>query len=453
MNNNPGKIITIIGAGYVGLSTAALFSNSDYTVYLIDVNKDRLDTIKSGKSFFYEQGIDPLIERAVKNKTLIPTDNYEESIPKSDIVFSCVGTPDNPDGSSNLSYVHQAAEKASRLMRSGSVFVQKSTVPVGTGVDLEDSLSFEKKGISYVSNPEFLREGTAISDSLWFDRVVVGGNNLDANNQVIKLYKDLEKHRASIAKISGLIAPKNHHGLYISTSRDSAELIKVTANAFLALKISFANSIAKLSDQTGADVVEVMDGIGSDKRIGRAFLNAGRGYGGGCFPKDVSGLIASAEKHGIDMPIMTASTEVNESMAGYIANKAKTVLGELKDRHIAVLGLSFKAGTSDSRRSPGIKLANILSNEGAIVTAYDPKANEEAKEDLNKNITISTSLESALNNVDGVFIATDWPEFLDTTPQQYIKLMKGQLFVDAVNSFNIKDIESAGLQYIGVGRG
>lgn len=453
MNKDSGKTITIIGAGYVGLSTAALFSNSDYTVYLIDINKDRLDTIKSGKSFFYEQGIDPLIELAVKNKKLIPSDNYEESIPKSDVVFSCVGTPDNPDGSSNLSFVHQAAEKASLLMKPDSIFVQKSTVPVGTGIEIETSLSFEKKGISYVSNPEFLREGTAISDSLWFDRIVVGGNNLDANNQVLKLYKDLEKHRADIAKISGLVEPKHHTGSYISTSRDSSELIKVTANAFLALKISFANSIAKLADQTGADVVEVMDGIGSDKRIGRAFLNAGRGYGGGCFPKDVSGLISSAEKHGVDMPIMTASTEVNESMAGYIANKAKSALGELKDKKIAVLGLSFKAGTSDSRRSPGIKLANILSREGAHVIAYDPKANNEAKEDLNNIITISDSLGSALDNVDGVFIATDWPEFFNTSPSQYKKLMKGQLFVDAVNGFNIKEIESAGLQYIGVGRG
>lgn len=337
-------------------------------------------------------------------------------------------------------------------MPSDSIYIQKSTVPVGTGKQIEEQFNNDGRKLAYVSNPEFLREGTAVTDSLWFDRIVVGGNNKKANQQVIDLYKSIEKHRDSISKLAKLKGPKNHKGEYFTSNRNSAELIKVTSNAFLALKISFANSIAKLADNADADVVEVMDAVGADKRIGRAFLNAGRGYGGGCFPKDVSGLIASADEHGVEMSIMTAATEVNESMAGYISNKAKDVLGDLKTKKIAVLGLAFKAGTSDARRSPGVKLANILARNGSLVSVYDPKANHEASEDLRRDITICKDINTAIKDADAIFVATAWPEFSGAKLVDWKKLMKGNLLIDCDNSFDPSDVVKAGLEYMGVGR-
>ncbi len=451
MSEEHKDTITIIGAGFVGLSTAAIFSNIGYKVYLIEINKERLKIIRQGKSFFFEEGIDPLIAKAVTDKSLIPTNDYSEAIPTSHVIFSCVGTPDNPDGSSNLSYVFAAAKEAACLMQPGSIYVQKSTVPVGTGQKVTQEIAKAQPDFSYVSNPEFLREGTALFDALYFDRIVVGGDSQEANQTVLDVYRSVEKNRELLTKSAG-IKSGYMDGTYIETNLNGAELVKITANAFLALKISFANNIAKLADQAGADINAIMDAVGADRRIGRAFLNAGRGYGGGCFPKDVSGLIASAEEHGVDMPIMTAASDINESMAGYIANKAQKALGTLKGKKVAVLGLAFKAGTSDARRSPGVKLANILDKNGAIVTTYDPKVNSEAKDNLRKNVAVKNSLTATVSGADAVFIATDWPEFVKYGLVKLAKKMRGSLFIDAVNSYTIDDVKEAGLQYVGVGR-
>lgn len=445
---------TFLGAGYVGLTTASLFAATGAKTYIVDPNEARLEAIKEGRSFFFEEGLDPLVKNGIDSGLLIPTSSYEESVPKSDIVISSVGTPDNPDGSSNLSYLFAAAEEAAEHMQPDTIYVQKSTVPVGTGKKIKQIFKDKGAKAHYVSNPEFLRESTAVFDHLWFDRIVVGGDDEEAIEKVISAYRRIHNSRDHIAALAGLTAPdKAYAERYIVTSLESAELIKVTSNAFLALKISFANSIAKLADQTGADINEVADGVGADQRIMRAFLNAGRGYGGGCFPKDVSGLISSAEEHGVEMSIMTAATDVNESMPGYIANKAKERLGTLVDKKLAVLGLSFKAGTSDARKSPGVKLANILSKNGGEVHTFDPKANSEAKEDLRKGVKVYENLEDAVKGCDAVFIATDWPQFLSYDLKKMKKLMKNVLFVDCYNAFSIEDVQSAGLEYLGVGRG
>ncbi|TXG76637.1 UDP-glucose/GDP-mannose dehydrogenase family protein [Patescibacteria group bacterium] len=445
------KTITIIGAGFVGLSTAAIMSNVGYKVYLLEINPKRLDIIKQGRSFFYEQGINPLIQRGIENKKLIPTDTYDSCVPESDIIFSCVGTPDNPDGSSNLTYVYTAAESAAKLMKPGTIFVQKSTVPVGTGTNVSERIRLHQSKFSYVSNPEFLREGTALFDSLYFDRIVVGGDDPAANKTVLSLYKTMASRRHELAKFAG-VERGYTEGTYVETNLNGAELVKVTANAFLALKISFANSIAKLADAAGADVNEIMDAVGADRRIGRAFLNAGRGYGGGCFPKDVSGLVSSAEGYGVDMPILVAATDTNESMPGYIASKAQAALGGLSGKQVAVLGLAFKAGTSDARRSPGILLANILRRNGATVRAFDPQANEEARDELHPKITITDSVEAATKQADAVVVATDWPEFIQIDLDKLAKAMHGKLVVDAVNCYPIETVKRAGLIYVGVGR-
>lgn len=444
-------VITVLGAGYVGLTTAALLAHCGYKVYLIEPNKERLDVIKTGRSFFYEDGLDSVIKLAIDAGDLVPTSSYKKSVTDSDVVFSCVGTPDNPDGSSNLSYVFAAAEETMHHAKPGLIYVQKSTVPVGTGGRIEELFKSLRKKISYVSNPEFLREGTAVYDTLFFDRVVVGGNDSKAVDVVMSIYKQLEQFRDHIAHIARIpLGPRGDQ--YIATTLNSAELIKVTSNAFLALKISFANSIAMLADKAGADVVEVMEAVGADNRIGRAFLNTGRGYGGGCFPKDVSGLIASGLEYGVDLEIMQAAQAQNEKMPGYVVDKLQdTIEGQLKGKKVAVLGLAFKAGTSDVRKSPGVAIANKLIEAGAEVITYDPQALEEAAQDLRRGIAQIDTIDHAVKGVDVVVIATEWPEILEYSPESFAKYMKGDILFDAVNQYNAIDAATAGLTYIGVG--
>jgi len=451
MSNN--STVTILGAGYVGLTTAALLAHSGYKVYVIEPNQDRLQAIREGRSWFFEEGIDPIIQTGLEKGALIPTDSYSESVPKSSVVFSCVGTPDNPDGSSNLTYVFAAAEEAAKYLDAGSIYVQKSTVPVGTGAKIEELFKKLEKKVHYVSNPEFLREGTAVYDTLYFDRVVAGGDDQNSVNRVLDIYRDLENSRDHIASI-GNIQPSARKNLYIATGLNSAELIKVTSNAFLALKISFANSIAKLADKANADIVEVMNAVGADERIGRAFLNAGRGYGGGCFPKDVSGLISSGLDYGVDLEVMQAAQSLNRSMPGYIIEKLQNSLEDnsLNGKTIAVLGLAFKAGTSDVRKSPGIALANQLKLAGATVKTYDPQAKEEAAEDLLEGIDQLGAIEDTIKNADALIIATEWEELLGYPPEKYLKHMAGSTLFDAVNRYPKEAAIDAGLTYVGVGR-
>lgn len=420
-------------------------------MYAVEPNPSRLETIKAGRSFFFEEGLDVLIKSALDNGSLIPTDSYANSVKHSFAVFSCVGTPDNPDGSSNLEYVMSAAKQAAQYMQPGAIYIQKSTVPVGTGLQI--IAIFDKLGVQapYISNPEFLREGTAVHDTLYFDRIVAGGDDKDAVETVLGIYQKLEESRDKITKLSG-VSTGNKSGQYMATSLNSAELIKVAANAFLAMKISFANSIARLSDAVDADIVEVMDAVGADARIGRSFLNAGRGYGGGCFPKDVSGLIASGLKNGVELELIQATQSLNDSMPGYIVKKLHTALGGIKNKKIAILGLAFKAGTSDVRRSPGVTIANILAQSGATVTTYDPQAQEQAAEWLYEGISQNFSINDALAGVDAVVIATDWPEILTYPPTLYAKTMKGAILMDAVNALSRHRMESHNLTYIGVGR-
>lgn len=449
---NEKKTIAVLGAGYVGLTTAALLAHAGYKVFAVEPNKKRLKVIKQGRSFFFEEGLDPIIKTSLNSGDMVATDSYKEAVPGADFIFSCVGTPDNPDGSSNLMYVFEAAKETIKHIKPGAIYIQKSTVPVGTGEKIEAMFRNSRKKNCYVSNPEFLREGTALFDTLYFDRIVTGGRDNDAVDAVLDVYRSLESNRDQIAGLAGIEKVKIE-GAYIGTSRESAELIKVTSNAFLALKISFANSIAKLSDQAGANIREVMSAVGADPRIGKAFLNAGRGYGGGCFPKDVSGLIASGLEHGVDLEIMQAAREVNLSMPGYIVEKMKKVFGgSFQDKQIAVLGLAFKSGTSDVRRSPGITLANMLVDNGAVVYAYDPKAAGEAYPILNSDIKITNSFESTIKDADAILVATDWSEFTDLPIATYAKAgKKGCILVDGMNCFEPSEVRDAGMQYIGVG--
>lgn len=448
--------ITILGSGYAGLSSAAVFAAAGIRTFVVDVNAERLASVRAGKSFFYEEGLDALLGKAVAEGLLTATDSYAACVPNSDVVISAVGTPDRPDGSTDLDYIFAAADEAVRHMKPGTVFVQKSTVPVGTGAQIAKRFAKTSAKVAYVSSPEFLREGTSLSDTLWFDRVVVGGDNTEAIQTVISLYKHVERKRDEIATLAGLHAPvKPPEGRYTTTSLASAELIKVTANTFLTLKISFANSIAKLADASSADVVEVMDAVGADPRIGRAFLNAGRGYGGGCFPKDASGLIASSRACGVGAEIIEASQAVNNSMPAYVVEKLRMACGgELRGKRVAVLGLAFKAGTSDMRKSPGVAIAKLLREAEADVVCFDPEANDEAQRDLPEEITLAPNLEKALQGADGAVLATDWPVFVQLPAAQYATLLRGdKVLLDAMNALIPNDFKASGVRYIGIGRG
>lgn len=445
------KTVTILGCGYVGLTTAAILAHCGYKVYAVEPNPKRLDVIKSGKSFFYEQGLDDLIGPAVADGRLVPTAAFD-SAAESSVVFSCVGTPDNPDGSSNLTYVFEAAKTAAKLMKPGTVYAQKSTVPAGTGNRLIAGV-FAGSGVSYVSNPEFLSESTAVADTLWPARLIAGSASAQAAQKILDVYRDIEAHADGLAQIAGLTKPaKAQPATYLHTTLNSAELIKVSSNAFLAMKISFANSIAKLADAADADITEIMDAVGVDPRIGRAFLNAGRGFGGGCFPKDVSGLVRSAEDFGVELPIMHAVSETNESMPHYCINKAsKLIGGNWQDVPVVVLGLSFKAGTSDVRRSPAITIANALAGAQAKVTAYDPAAMDEAREQLHGSINLAASTAAAVKDARCIFIATDWPQFVQDLPGLLQHAKEGTVVVDCMDCMDPASLP-AHITYTGIGR-
>ncbi|HWT55932.1 MAG TPA: UDP binding domain-containing protein [Candidatus Microsaccharimonas sp.] len=466
--NNSGSIetITVLGAGYVGLTTAALFAHAGYTVYLVEPNEQRLQTIRSGKSFFFEEGLDPIIEHAVAQKTLIPTDSYETCIAESQIVFSCVGTPDNPDGSSNLSYIFAAAKATAQHAKSDLIYVQKSTVPVGTGAKLQTLFQELGASIQYVSNPEFLREGMALYDTLFFDRVVVGSTDTAANEKVLDVYRHVEAIRPAMIELSGVrtdrpantsvdLARRSTESAskYLTTQTlESAELVKVTSNAFLALKISFANSIAVLADRTGGDFREIVQAVGADPRIGSLLCN-GRGYGGGCFPKDVSGLIASGLDNGVELDIVQATQRVNSAMPGYIVEKLLSAFaGDMTGKKVAVLGLSFKVGTSDARKSPGVAIANLLVRAGATVFAYDPEARQEADEILVSEVTVTKTMAEAIAQADAVLITTGWPEFITHGASEYAQQLQGaKILFDTTNSYDREPVRATDLQYMAVG--
>lgn len=456
------KTITIIGSGYVGLTTAAALSNTGYKVFALDVDEKKISIIKSGKSHFYEVGLDNLVKKGIDSRMLIPTTSYEEAIPSSDIIFSCVGTPDNLDGSHNMNFIYSAAEGYAKFAKNGSIYVQKSTVPVGTGKLLVEFIAGKnpKLKFTYVSNPEFLREGSALFDTLNMDRIVVGGEDMDSLDEIVSIHRDIAKLGSSLNQDEISIFANvyktclNQYSIdkfeerVVRTSLASAELIKVTANAFLSLKISFANSIAMLCDKVDADVNEVMNGVGADARIGRSFLYAGLGYGGGCFPKDVSGLVSVSEDHGVDNKIMKSAVDINEGMVDFVLQKILAA----SPRKVGVLGLSFKPGTSDVRKSPAIRLVNKLINSKIDVSAYDPQAMEEAVHDLKNPEICVNEPNDVFRDSNVVVIATDWPEFMDYDWKALRTLMKGNLLVDGRNLLNKEQMKNMGFKYVGVGR-
>jgi len=427
--------ITFIGHGYVGLVTAAVFADFGNKVYVIGHTKEKIDNLKKGISPFYEPGLEELVKKNLKAKRLIFTLDYKPAIPQADVVFIAVGTPTTKMGDADLSTVLDVAEKIGKNLEGYTVVATKSTVPAGTNKKVQRILEETKHQgaeLDYASVPEFLREGSAISDTINPDRVVIGTESKRAQEVLMKLHKSIN-------------AP------LVLTNFETAELIKYAANSFLALKISYANAIAKLSELIHADALQVLEGIGMDKRIGSLFLSPGPGYGGSCFPKDVRALISIAKDNDYAFSLLEEVEVINQQARRDIVRKARKILGDVRGKNIGILGLAFKANTDDMRDAAAIDIISWLQNDGAKITAYDPKAEESAREVLPK-ITYADEVYSVMDGADLLIILTEWNEFKDINFEEVKKRMKTPNIIDGRNLYDPKILREYGFNYIGVGR-
>lgn len=432
--------LCIIGSGYVGLVSGACFAEVGHHVVCVDNDQRKVDALQAGKIPIYEPGLEDLVHRNVGAKRLRFTNSIEDGVDHSQIIFIAVPTPPQPDGSVDLTYIERVAREIAGVLKPGQyrVVVDKSTVPVKTGENVAETIKRYNKGAEFdvVSNPEFLREGCAVPDLMNPDRVVIGSSSQRATDLMKQVY---EPFKAPI----------------LVTDINSAELIKHAANSFLSLKISYINAVAAICEATGADVEMVADGIGMDKRIGRNFLNAGLGYGGSCFPKDVKAFIAISRQLGTPFALLEEVERINEGMLDRFIKKLRESLWVLKDKHIAVWGLTFKPDTDDVRNSVAIELVNRLVAEGAHVTAYDPKGAEKAVEwkliDPAKVKLVSTPLE-AVKGGEALLLATEWKEFLNQDFAEVKAQMHTPLIFDGRNLFNPETMRELGFDYYAVGR-
>jgi len=427
--------ICIIGAGYVGLVTGACFADLGNKVVCVDNDKKKIEMLRKLKMPFYEEGMDEMIKKNVLAGRLFFTDSIKDAVKKSVIIFICVGTPPKPGGGADLSYVENVAVEIAKNMFSYRLIVEKSTVPVETGKWIEHTIKLNnKKKIKFdvASNPEFLKEGSAIQDFMRPDRVVVGVETKKARDLLLELYKPINSE-------------------IVVTDIKSAELIKHASNSFLATKISFINSIANICEKIGANVTKVSYGLGLDHRIGRDFLKSGIGYGGFCFPKDLDAFIYISDKLGYDFSILKAVRKVNESQKEIFLKKIEKELWIIKDKTIGILGLSFKPNTDDMRYAPSIDIINSLTQNGAKVKVYDPQAMEKAQEIL-KGIRFCKDPYEAAKDSDALIILTEWHEFEVIELSRIKKLLKNPLIIDGRNMFEPERMRKAGIRYVSVGR-
>ncbi|NDJ79000.1 MAG: UDP-glucose/GDP-mannose dehydrogenase family protein [Chloroflexi bacterium] len=430
------KNITVIGVGYVGLVTGACFSDLGNRVVALDINAERIANLKKGIMPIYEPGLAELVERNVKAGRLHFTTSYAEALKDAEFVFIAVGTPEGVDGEADLQYVRMAAETIAETMDHPLILINKSTVPVGTGDWVADILrENQPKPIDFnvVSCPEFLREGSAIVDFMNPDRTVLGSEEQEAANRVAQLHLPL---RAPI----------------VVTDLRTAEMIKYASNAFLATRISFINEIANICEALGADVKEVARGMGYDKRIGHHFLEAGVGYGGSCFPKDVKALAYMAQIHGKHPQLLHAVMEINAYQRRHVLLKLHELLDNMKGRTIALLGLAFKQNTDDMREAPSITIAEYLHEHGATVRGYDPVAMEFAKRVM-PFLEMADNPYTLAEGAEAMVVMTPWNEFKNLDMQRIKTAMKTPVLIDGRNLYEPEDMRALGFQYRGIGRG
>ena len=431
--------ITMLGTGYVGLVSGACFSEFGFQVCCVDKNQKKIDNLKNNIMPIYEPGLESLV---IKNKDagrLTFSNNIDKEIQKSDIIFIAVGTPTRRgDGHADLTYVYEAAEQIAKNLNGYTVIVTKSTVPVGTGIEVKKIIEKINPNANFdiASNPEFLREGNAIDDFMRPDRVVVGIENNKAKEIISSIYKPLFLIETPI----------------VYTDLKTAELIKYSANAFLAVKISFINQMADLCEKVGADVHDVARGMGLDKRIGSKFLHPGPGYGGSCFPKDTLALIQTAKLYDTDISIVETVVQYNQKRKSDMADKIiKIFNGKTENKKISILGLAFKPGTDDMRDSPALDIIPKLQQVGFQISAFDPIAMKEAKSLLN-NIVFSENIEDCLQDADALVILTEWNEFRGLTSNKLKQFMKGNILIDLRNALNPENFNESEFTLIQIGR-
>ncbi|MBI2599098.1 UDP-glucose/GDP-mannose dehydrogenase family protein [Candidatus Curtissbacteria bacterium] len=432
--------LTVVGAGYVGLVTAAVFSELGNKVFCVDVDKSKIESLKKGKMPFFEPSLPEYIQRNVTAKRLFFTATYAKAIPQSQAVFICVGTPPKNDGEADLSYLFAAVEETAKNLSGYTLITIKSTVPIGFENELENTVKkYAKNNFEFAASPEFLREGTAIEDTLHPDRIVIGTTSKRAQKVLLELHAPIPGER-------------------IICDTRSAQLIKYASNALLATKVSFANAIAAICEKIGADVQKVMEGVGADKRIGRSFLYPGVGYGGSCLPKDVLAFIAIGKHFNYDFDLLRTVDAINFGQIENFVNKIKIALGarssegrSLKDKTLGVLGLAFKPNTDDMREAPSVKIINRLLDLGAEVKAYDPQAMASAKK-LLPNVKYAKDLKGAIKMADAMVVITEWREFSEMDLKTVKKLLKKPIIIDGRNIIDKEKALSLGFKYYGVGR-
>jgi len=441
--------VAVIGSGYVGTVAAACFAALGRDVVALEIDRTKLATLGSGRAPFFERGIDARLRGELASGRLRFTDDEVDAVQSSDFVFFCVGTPSGPDGHAEMDALAHAARVVGRVMDRPKVLVTKSTVPIGTGRWLETLVEEAAAdagndcSFSVVANPEFLRQGSAVDDFLHPDRVVLGGDDPEAVERVAELYRPIVEQSFEGGRPDGL--PE-----LVRTSLAGAEMLKYASNAFLALKVSFANEIANICELTGADVTVVTHTLGLDRRIGSSFLDAGVGWGGSCFGKDVGELIAVAADHGYDARILQAARDVNHWQRELIVKKLRRRLHGLRGRRIGLLGLAFKPGTDDLRDAPAVDIATQLIHAGATVTAHDPVVR--AVRGLEALKLVDDPYDVAAR-ADAVALLTEWPEYLELELDGLRDAMHGDVFLDGRNVFDPAKVEAAGLAYEGIGRG
>jgi UDPglucose 6-dehydrogenase len=428
--------LCVIGTGYVGLVTGTCFADLGNTVACLDVDDTRIAKLKENIMPIYEPGLEQIVAQNVKAGRLVFTTSYTEALKDADIAFIAVGTPSGVDGEADLQYVRSAAESIADLVNHPIVVVNKSTVPVGTGDWVGEVIRKRRNGkpldFHVVSNPEFLREGSAINDFMASDRVVLGSEDKEAANRVAQLYAPL---RCPI----------------LITDLRTAEMIKYASNAFLATRVSFINEIANICEELGADVTEVARGMGLDKRIGSTFLDAGLGWGGSCFPKDVKALAHMAVLHGTHPQLLQAVMEINRNQRRRLIVKMRKALGHLDDKVIGILGISFKPNTDDIREAPALELMHLLQNEGAHIRAYDPQAMENAAQTLQR-VTLCENPYQVAEGADALVLATEWNEFKQIDFTKIRSLMRQPVIMDGRNLWDPDYLRELGFQYFGIGR-
>ena len=435
--------IAIVGTGYVGLVTGTCFAEIGVNVTCVDTNSEKIESLQKGMIPIYENGLEEMVLRNVKAKRLKFTTSLESCLDDVEVIFSAVGTPPDEDGSADLSYVLEVARTIGRNMNQYKLVVTKSTVPVGTARRVRAAIQEEldKRGVNIefdvASNPEFLKEGNAISDFMSPDRVVVGVESVRAEKLMSKLYKPFLLNNFRV----------------IFMDIPSAEMTKYAANSMLATRISFMNDIANLCELVGADVNMVRSGIGSDTRIGRKFLYPGIGYGGSCFPKDVKALIKTAEQNGYTMRVLRAVEDVNEAQKGVLFEKLmKQFNGDLKSKTIALWGLAFKPETDDMREAPGLVLIDKLLKAGCQIRAYDPAAMNECKRRIGDVIYYARDMYDAVLDADVLMLITEWKEFRLPSWAVIKKTMNQQIVLDGRNIYDKKEMEELGFIYSCIGK-